>query len=147
MSTEDNKAIVRRAYLDGLNKHDLSVVDEVFDPHYVVHYLHTDPIEGIGKAKEFLTQFLTAFPDCVFTVEDQVAEGDKVVLRWRCVGTHLGEWRGLPGSTDPTIPASGKPIDFTATDIYLIRDGKIVEEWNTLEPLDVMNQIGAVPGV
>ncbi|HSO95683.1 MAG TPA: ester cyclase [Acidimicrobiia bacterium] len=146
MSTEDNKAIVRRAYLDGLNHRDLGVVDEVFDVDYVVHYPHTGPVKGVEKAKEFLTQFLTAFPDCVFTIEDQVAEDDKVVTRWSCRGTHLGEWHGLPGSADPTVPPSGRPVAFGATDIYLIRDGKIVEEWNTLEQLDVLSQIGALPG-
>lgn len=146
MSTEDNKAIVRRAYLDGLNNRDLTVVDEVFDPAYVVHYPHSDPVTKVDKAKEFLTQFLTAFSDCVFTIEDQVAEGDKVVTRWSCRGTHLGEWKGLPGSSEVTIPPSGNPVLFSATDIYLIRDAKIVEEWNTLERLDVLSQIGALPG-
>jgi predicted ester cyclase len=82
MPTEENKAIVRRAYLDGLNHDDLSVIDDVFDKDYVAHFPGTPPIQGIETAKEFLREFPGAFPDIEFTIEDQVAEGDKVVTRW-----------------------------------------------------------------
>ena len=144
MSLESNKAIVRRAYLDGLNNRDLSVIEEVFDPEYTVHYPGSEPVHGIDHAKEFLTRFLAAFPDIVFSIDDQVAQGDKVVTRWSAHGTHRGDWQGMPAKTKP-IPASGRPVTFSATDIYLIRDGKILEEWNTLEQLEVLFQIGAVP--
>ena len=80
----------------------------------------------------------------MFSIDDQVAEGDKVVTRWSAHGTHRGDWQGMPAKTKP-IPASGRPVTFSATDIYLIRDGKILEEWNTLEQLEVLFQIGAVP--
>jgi predicted ester cyclase len=93
-----------------------------------------------------LTDFLGAFPDIEFSIDDQVAEGDKVVTRWSARGTHLGDLQGMPAKTK-AIPASGKPVTFSATDIYLIRNGKILEEWNTLEQLDVLCQIGAIPGV
>jgi predicted ester cyclase len=146
MTTEENKAVVRRAYLDGLNKRDLSVIDEVFDRDYVVHYHGLPPARGIESAKEFLTEFLSAFPDIWFTIEDQIAEGDKVVTRWSAQGTHKGDWQGMPAKTK-AIPASGKRVTFSATDIYLIANGKIVEEWNTLEQLDVLSQIGAIPGL
>jgi predicted ester cyclase len=146
MSTEENKAVVRRAYLDGLNNRDLSVIDEVFDRDYVVHYPGTPPIKGVDSAKEFLTEFLSAFPDIQFAIEDQVAEGDKVVTRWSARGTHQGEWQGLPAKTK-AIPPSGRHVEFNATDIYLIRNGKIIEEWNTLDGLDVLSQIGAIPGL
>jgi predicted ester cyclase len=75
-----------------------------------------------------------------------VAEGDKVVTRWSARGTHLGEWQGLPAKTK-AIPPSGRHVTFSATDIYLISSGKIVEEWNTLEQLDVLFQIGAIPSL
>ncbi len=72
-----------------------------------------------------------------------MAEGDKVMTRWTARGTHTGKWRGFP-PRDPGIPPTGRHIFIGATDIYLIADGQVVEEWNTLEQLAVLEQIGAV---
>src|SRR4051812_23557738 len=123
----DNKAVVRRAYLDGMNNRDLSIIDEVFAPDYVVHYPGIEPIHGLGPAKEAIAAFLDAFPDIVFKIVDQIAEGDKVVTRWTAEGTHSGEFRGFP-KKGKVIPPSGRPVRFGATDIYVILDGKIKEE-------------------
>jgi predicted ester cyclase len=67
-----------------------------------------------------------------------------VVARWTAKGTHLGEFRGFPPRTHGIAP-TGNVVHFAATDIYLIKDGLIQEEWNTLEQLDVMIQLGVVP--
>jgi len=142
-TTEENKALVRRAYLDGMNTRSLWIIDEVFAPDYVVHYPGLEPIQGRDAAKEAIGAFLDAFPDIVFTIEDQVAEGNKVVTRWTAVGAHTGEFKGFP-KKGSVIPASGRKVNFLATDIYLIVDGQIKEEWNTLENMELMNQLGVV---
>jgi len=144
MSLERNKELVRRAYLVAMNNRDMSVIDEVFAPDYVVHYPEVPPIRGLTDAKEALSAFLDAFPDIRFTIEDQLAEGDKVTTRWSARGTHSAEYRGFPKAAKP-IPPTGRPVEFSATDIYLIKDGKIAEEWNTLAEILILNQIGAMP--
>jgi len=141
MSTEANKAVVRRAYLDGMNNRDLSIIDEVFAPDYIVHYPDMEPIHGRDAAKEAIAAFLDAFPDIVFKIEDQIAEGNKVVTRWTAVGTHSSDFRGFP-KKGTVIPASGRKVNFRATDIYWIENGQIKEEWNTLENVELMHQLG-----
>lgn len=143
MSLEDNKALVRRAYEVGMNNRDMKVIDEVFAPDYVVYYPGVPPIRGLAAAKQALAAFLTAFPDIQFVVEDQLAEGDKVTTRWSARGTHSAEYRGFP-TAGTVVPPSGRPVTFSATDIYRIADGKILEEWNTLESLVVLAQIGVI---
>ena len=144
MSLESNKALVRRAYLVAMNNRDMGVIDEVFAPDYVVHYPGVPPIRGLKDAKAALGAFLDAFPDMQFTIEDQLAEGDKVLTRWVGRGTHSGEYRGFPQAARP-IPPTGRPVEFSANDIYLIKNDKIVEEWNTLAEILVLQQIGALP--
>lgn len=144
MSTEDNKAVVRRAYEVGMNNKDWSVLDEVFSPKYVVHFPGTASIHGYAAFKPALETFLAAFPDMEFVVEDQVAEGDKVTTRWTGRGTHSGEYMGFP-EAGAVIPPSGRSVAFSANDIYRVVDGKIVEEWNSLESPVILHQIGAAP--
>ncbi|HAP40834.1 MAG TPA: hypothetical protein DCQ94_13905 [Nitrospira sp.] len=143
MSAEANKAVVRRAYLDGMNNRDLSIIDEVFASGYVVYYPDMEPIHGRDAAKEAIAAFLDAFPDIVFKIEDQIAEGNKVVTRWTAIGTHSGDFRGFP-KKGTVIPATGRKVNFRATDIYLIEDGQIQVEWNTLENMELMHQLGMV---
>lgn len=144
MSTEENKAIVARAYLEGMNPRDMEVIEEVFSPNYVSHFPGQPPTPGIEPLKEVLQSFFDAFPDIVFTVEDQLAEGDKVATRWSARGTHQGDWRSFPPRSG-VIPPTGREATFSANDIYIIADGQIVEEWNTLEQLAVLEQLGVMP--
>jgi predicted ester cyclase len=143
-STEENKAIVRRAYIDGMNTRDMGIIEEVFSPEYISHFPGQPPTQGIEPIKAVLQSFFDAFPDIVFKIEDQLAEGDRVATRWSAQGTHQGEWRGFPPRAKG-IPPTGRHVTFSATDIYLIAEGQIAEEWNTLEQLAVLEQIGAVP--
>jgi len=143
MTLEANKAIVRRAYEVGMNGRDWSVIDEVFDPKYICHVPGMEPIRGREDFKQSLASFLDAFPDIQFVVEDQLAEDDKVTTRWSGKGTHSGEFHGFPLSSKVYAP-TGRPVEFSANDIYRIENGRIVEEWNTLEPLVVLHQIGAI---
>lgn len=143
MSLEENKALVRRAYEGGMNHKDMRVIDEVFVQDYVFHSPGLAPIRGLEAFKQALGAFLSAFPDIQFVVDDQLAEGDKVTTRWTGRGTHGGEYGGFPVATR-VIPPSGRPVTFTATDIYYFIDGKIVEEWNTLDTVVILQQIGVV---
>ena len=93
---ESNKAIISKAYLDGMNNRDLSIIDEVFAPGYVVHYPDMDPIQGRDKAKEVIASFHNAFPDIAFRIDDQIAELDKVVTKWSARGTFSGKFTGFP---------------------------------------------------
>ncbi len=125
MSTEEkkalegNKAIVRRAYLDGMSTRDIGIIEEVFPPEYVSHFPGQPPTRGVEPIKAVLQSFFDACPDIVFKVEDQLAEGDKVTTRWTARGTNLGEWRGFPPRGKGIIP-TGRHVMFSATNIYLI---------------------------
>ena len=133
--SEENKALFRRVVEEGLNKRNLALLDELFAD--CVYY---SPATGELKGealKQFVASLYAAFPDRRVTIEDQVAEGDKVVTRWSSTGAHLGEFMGLA----PT----GKQVTFSGMNISRIVEGKIVEareEWDTL---GVFQQLGGSP--
>jgi len=135
MSTEANKALVRRFYAEGV--HNPALFDELLAPTYVLHFPGRPPIAGIEGAKQLMVAYSTAFPDLQLTTEGMVAEGDKVAIRntWR--GTHQGVFQGLP--------ATGKHVVFTGSDIFHIEGGKIAEQWADLDALGLMQQLGAIP--
>jgi len=137
---ERNKAVVRRAYDMGMNRRDMKVVDEVFSPDYIAYFRGEPPIRGREDFKVSLAAFFEAFSDLVFTVEDAIAEGDRVAIRWSATGVHSGEYRGFP----PTlrVPPTGKRLTFTAIDLYRLEGGVIAEEWNTLDQLELLHQMG-----
>jgi len=137
MSTEDNKAHVRRFYQEGV--HNPALFDELLAPTYVLHLPGSPPIAGIEQAKQLMVAYTSGFPDLQLTTEDMVAEGDKVAIRntWR--GTHQGAFQGLP----PT----GKYVTFTGTDIFRFAGGKIAEQWADLDALGLMQQLGAIPAI
>ncbi len=144
MSTlEENKAVVRRAYLEAMNSRNLDIFDEVFSPEYIAHFPGQPSVQGVEPLKTVLQAFFEAFPDIVFSVDDQLAEGNKVATRWSAEGTQEGVWHGFPPRAKG-IPATGRHVEFGAIDVYVVEDGKIVEEWNTLEQLAVLEQIGVV---
>jgi deazaflavin-dependent oxidoreductase (nitroreductase family) len=137
MSTEDNKAHVRRFYQEGV--HNPALFDELLAPTYVLHLPGSPPIAGIEGAKQLMVAYTSGFPDLQLTTEDMVAEGDKVAIRntWR--GTHQGAFQGLP----PT----GKYVTFTGTDLFRFAGGKIAEQWADLDALGLMQQLGAIPAI
>ena len=89
--------------------------------------------------KQYITLVRTIMPDCHFTVEDLIAEGDKVVCRRTVHGTHSGEIMG--------IPPTGKALTTTATTIFRLEGGKAVERWNNTDDLDLLQQIGILPAL
>ena len=136
MSTQANKAIVRRLIEEAWNQGNLDVIDELVSPHYVLHIDAPGP-GGREGYKQDVVIHRSAFPDLQFTIDDMVAEGDKVVLRATLRGTHQGEYIG--------IPPTGKAITLTAISIRRIANGQIAEEWVELNMLGLMQQLGVVP--
>ena len=134
MSVEENKAIFRRIVEEGFNKGNLAIVDELVATN---HVNHTDNVHGPEEYKQFITMYRTAFPDLHMTIEDQIAEGNKVVNRWTSRGTHKGDLMG--------IPPTGKQTTVTGMYVARIIGGKIVEEWGNLDALGMMQQLGVVP--
>ncbi|MCP8323656.1 MAG: ester cyclase [Candidatus Methylarchaceae archaeon HK02M2] len=131
MSLEENKSIVRR-WIEEYNKHNLDSFDEFIAPDYVDH---TNQVDRDGL-KQLFTMGFTGFPDWHETIEDIIAEGDKVWVRLSYTGTHTGEFMGLP----PT----GKKITSKGVDIYRIVNGKLAEYWNVIDNVDMFKQIGAI---
>jgi predicted ester cyclase len=137
MSTEDNKASVRKAY-QAVNQQNLSsFIDEFIDPNQVDHSAPPGLPGGIEGARQFAGMFLTAFPDLHFMVEDMIAEGDKVVARITMSGTQQGAFMG--------IPPTGKHVTWTTIDINRVAGGKSVEHWMEMDALGLMQQLGVVP--
>jgi C-1 hydroxylase len=130
MSLEEHKAIVRR-WIEAYNKRNLDF-DEFIAPDYVDH---TNKVDREGL-KQLFAMGLKAFPDWHETIEDIIAEGDKVWVRLAYAGTHKGEFMGL----SPT----GKKIKSSAVDIYRIVDGKLVEYWNVTDNINIFKQVGAI---
>ncbi len=135
--SEENKAIVRRDFEEVWNQGNLVVADEIFDANYVAHGLGVELPPGPEGFKQFVSVYRSAFPDLHFTIEDQIAEGDRVVVRWTTRGTHKGELMG--------IPATGKPVVVTGIDIFHISSGKVVESWTNWDALGMMQQLGVIP--
>jgi steroid delta-isomerase-like uncharacterized protein len=136
--SEQNKALMRRAVDEIWNRENFSILREIVADDFVIHAATPEEeLHGPEGAKQFVRMLHTAFPDIFFVVEDQVAEGDRVVTRWKAHGTHLGDLMG--------IPSTGKKVTLTATDIDRIANGKVVECWSTLDGATMMQQMGIVP--
>ena len=141
MSAEQNKALVSQ-FLKGLDER-LSIIDEVCASQVVAHIPGgIQPIDREGF-RQFVSLLYLAFPDMSHTVEDQVAEGDKVVSRLTVEGTHQGPFQGMA----PT----GKRVKFTDIMISRLEDGKIKEVWAQFDALGLLQQLGLLstmePGV
>ena len=132
--SEENKALARRSWESVENPDSL---EEVYTPDVVWHNPEGD-IQGIEQAKQFVSMFKTAFPDMSATVEDVVAEGDKVVTRITMRGTHQGE-------VEEFGPPTGRQVEAQGITIHRIEGGKIVEEWNSWDNMSLMQQLGLVP--
>jgi steroid delta-isomerase-like uncharacterized protein len=132
--SEENKALARRAW-ESVDNPDL--FDEIYAPDVVWHEPDQE-IRGLEQAKQFVTTYKTAFPDLNVTVEDQIAEGDKVVTRVTIRGTHQGE-------TEEFGPPTGRQIEGDGVTISRIEGGKIVEEWDAYDNLTLLKQLGLVP--
>ena len=136
MSTEENEAIVRRLMEGAYTNPDIH--DELVADDYVGHFPPNPTIHGPEGLERFNAQSVTAFPDVRVTVEDLLAEGDEVAVRWTLRGTHEGELRG-------GIPATGRRVEVSGITISRIRDGRVVESWGNYDLLGMLQQLGVIP--
>ena len=136
MSTEQNKTLVRRIFEEGINQNKQDVFDELIAPSYVNHDIPA-PTPGLDGFKMVIGMFLAAFPDMRVTIEEELAEGNKVITRGYFTGTHKGDFQA--------IPPTGKQIKVRYIDIWLVENGKLVENWVRLDELGMLQQLGVVP--
>lgn len=133
MATEENKVIVRRLFGECFNKGNMAIVDELIAPNYINRSAPPGQKPGPEGVKQRATIFRVAFPDLHNTIEDMIAEGDKVVVRFSSRGTHRDTFLGLP--------ATGKQVTWTGIDIFTIVDGKLVEAWGNSDVLERLRQL------
>ena len=132
MSLERNKAVIRRCF-EAFNRQNLDALDKFIAPDYVDH---PRQFRGLEIYKQHLAMFYRSFPDSHETIEDIIAEGDKVWIHIKGTGTHKGEYRGLA----PT----GKKITWEAVSIYRIVDGKVAELLYAVAEMNFLKQLGVI---
>ncbi|MEJ2704230.1 MAG: ester cyclase family protein, partial [Sedimentisphaerales bacterium] len=133
---EANKALAIRAD-EHVNTGDPAIADEVFATDFINHDPANPDVRDLESYKGWVAATRTAMPDFHATMEDMIAEGDKVAERWTATGTQEGE---LPG-----IPPTGRQVTFTGMTIYRVAEGKIVEMWWSMDSLGLMQQLGVMP--
>jgi steroid delta-isomerase-like uncharacterized protein len=136
--SEQNKQLIRRAVEEVWNGGNFDVVDELVASDFIVHAaLPEDEVHGPEGAKQYFAMLRQAFPDLHFTIEEQIADGDRVVTRWTATGTHTGTFQG--------IPPTGTRSTTSEIDIDRIANGKVVECWMQMDRLGLLQQLGAIP--
>ena len=137
MSIEQNKALVRRLVEEVISRHNMSVIDEIVSPDFVENEELPPGIPPGREAPRFLFNMLhSAFPDFKATIEQLIAEGDKVVVYMTWTGTQKGEFMG--------IPPTGKRISIGVMDIIRVAGGQLVEHWGIMDSAKMMQQLGAM---
>ena len=131
----DHKALSRQILEEVWNQQNLDAVDKLIAADFV-HHDSQSPlgVRGVEAYKHFVKHYLSAFPDCHFTVEDQIAEGSMVATRWTVSGTHNG--------TLGNIPATGRRMSVTGISWSRVENGKFVESWTNWDTLGMMQQLG-----
>ncbi len=136
MSTETNKSLAGRVFEEVLNGHNLDLLDELVTPDYLEHNPLPGQGTGIDGIRDRYSMLFAAF-DSRFTVEDLIAEGDKVVVRWTQTGTHVGPLFGMP--------ATGRAFRTTGIEIWRVEDAKLTEHWDAVDVFGQLVQLGLVP--
>jgi steroid delta-isomerase-like uncharacterized protein len=140
MSTEDNKAIVRRFIEEGWNQGNVALFDELTAPNWIYHDPSFPNVRSLEDYKRWTTETRSAFPDMSSTIEDMIAEGDQVVVRASLRGTNTGDIM-----TPMHIPATGKQVTASGMTIVRFAGGKGVEVWNQADTLGIFQQLGLIP--
>jgi steroid delta-isomerase-like uncharacterized protein len=128
------KTIVNCLFVECLNEGDLSVADQLVSPDFI-----GPSGKGAEGFKAMISRLRQGFPDLRFVIQDMVAEGSRVVVRWTSQGTHRGMFAGR-APTERQVSNEG-------IGIYRVEDGKIIESWSQLDRLGVLQQIGALPTI
>jgi steroid delta-isomerase-like uncharacterized protein len=135
--SEQNKTLARRWFEDLFSRGNLDAANEILSAEFVDHLTHEDE-RGLEELKAYVTIYRAAFPDIQDTLEQIVAEGDKVVVRWTSRGTHQGEFMGAA----PT----GRHVTFTGMRLFRIAENKIAESWVNIDERGLQEQLGTAPG-
>ena len=137
-TTEERKALIRRFYEEVWNRGNLDYLDQVIPPDHIFRIPGFMPGPfGRKEFRQLVATYRTAFPDVHFTIDDQIAEGDRVVHRWTAQGTHLCELTG--------IPPTGKRMTVTGIGIGRFEGGRLVEGWDEWDAVGLLRQIGVIP--
>jgi steroid delta-isomerase-like uncharacterized protein len=132
-----NKQLIRQ-HFEAYDQQDTERIGQLLSSsNYSFHISGMPPMDWNGT-KQFYAAAWSAFPDLHHDILDIVAEGDKVAVRYNIIGTHKGELQG--------IPPTGKEVSFSAMDFITLSDGKVAEEWEIADTMELMRQIGAIPG-
>ena len=133
---EEHKAYAQREIDEAYNKGNLDVLDEHYATDFIYHIPPQPDIEGLEAYKKFVAGNRSGYPDIQITIEEIFAEGEIVAMRWTYRGTHTGD--------SPTlgIPPTGKKVTFTGCTVTHWMDGKIVEVWNYVDYLGLIQQLG-----
>ena len=134
--SEANKAVVRRYVEEFSNQGNPVLVNELFSAESIYHGANFPELRGREARRQYFASLRRAFPDFHLTVDELIAEGDKVALGWSFSGTHRGEWWG--------VAPTGKTVSFSGTSIFRIAGGMITEEFIHWDALGYMQQIGVV---
>lgn len=136
MTEMDAKAVVRTLHERLWGSGDLTAIDDAFDPDAVTHWagFTNDTVAAVRADAE---RYFAAFSDVTTAIEDLVAEGDKVVMRWKTLGRHTGPYGD--------VVATGRVITMEGIDIHRVFDGRIVESWSLWDGLEVYRQLGVLP--
>lgn len=134
---EQNKALERKFSEEAWNNGDLAVVDELVAPDFVDHAAPPGLPPGAEGHKVLIKLYREAFPGMHLTINELLADGDKVIVRWAATGTHLGPLFG--------IPPTGKKINVDGIGIRRYSDGKMVVLWNVFDQMAMMQQLGLIP--
>ena len=134
ITEKENRGLIHR-YFEEMNKGNQAYLDECFGTGYMYHGPNGDLDAEAFKTMH--SMFLTAFPDAHAVPEDIISEGDKVITRWKIQGTHKGEFQG--------IAPTGNRIIVTGIIISRIKENKIIEEWEEIDQLGMLQQLGVIP--
>jgi steroid delta-isomerase-like uncharacterized protein len=136
MSTEDNKAVVRRVYDEANNGRRIDALDELMAADVTSNTPFPESKTGLDGFKQVFAEVHASFPDYRVEIVEQIAEGDKVVTRYTASGTQDGKFMGLA--------PSGRGVTLSGIDIDRLEDGKIVEHWSEASMLGVAAQLGLI---
>lgn len=143
MTTEQNKASYRSFIEEAWNKGNLAVIKELASPDLVAHFLPPGTPPGSEGMMKWIASSRSAFPDVRVTVDDLVAEGDRIVARWTMTGTHRGPF---PNHVKNLVPGTGRRISGEGIDIWRYdANGKWIECWSNFDRLGMMQQLGVIP--
>jgi steroid delta-isomerase-like uncharacterized protein len=137
VSLDEHKAIIRAHVAVLFNQQRIDRTEEFFTLDYLDHAPLPGQAPGLAGAKHKWATYLAAVPDMHATIDDVVAEGDKVAVRWTVQGTQRGELLG--------IPPTSRPVRFSGISIYRLVKGKIVEQWEQWDRLNLLQQLGVLP--